>query len=189
MKALKTSECVEDYELYFSVDNFKESNKDNEEIIINNTNRGNKSRNRDDIRIETDRKDNKENKDSNNINTINNLEGTSNDKIDENKYDTIPDNKTLNAYINTNATSTKDLITLTQSNNIPSLPDTPYTKRGLSPSHTIISEDLIPGGSNIKVTSKNIEKYITKRIEHIIRTQNPFINEMKNGLLSVRLNI
>ncbi len=47
------------------------------------------------------------------------------------------------------------------------------------------TDELIIGGSKIKVTKYNLDEYINKRIEYILNMHRPFINEMKNGLLSV----
>jgi hypothetical protein len=49
----------------------------------------------------------------------------------------------------------------------------------------IVSEELVPNGSNIKVTQHNLDDYITKRIEYVKNKDKPFINEIKTGLFSM----
>ncbi len=59
----------------------------------------------------------------------------------------------------------------------------------------IVQDELIPNGSNIRVTNKNLHEYIKKRlnnslfrIEHIQHKDKIFIHEIKSGLFSVNSN-
>jgi hypothetical protein len=49
----------------------------------------------------------------------------------------------------------------------------------------LVSDELIPDGSNILVTNNNIDEYILKRIDHIQLKDKLFINEIKSGLYSI----
>ena len=49
----------------------------------------------------------------------------------------------------------------------------------------IYSDDLISNGSNVPLTNFNLDLYIEKRIEFILKQNLAFIIELKNGLFSV----
>ena len=51
----------------------------------------------------------------------------------------------------------------------------------------LVSDELIPGGKDILVN--NIDDYIDKRINYMIRKNKIFIDELKNALFSVRIFI
>lgn len=51
----------------------------------------------------------------------------------------------------------------------------------------IFTKDLIPNGSQIKVTNSNLDNYIERRISEIVDQYRMFVNELKAGLFSVRI--
>jgi hypothetical protein len=61
---------------------------------------------------------------------------------------------------------------------------------------TLLTDELIPDGNNIKLTSENLEDYILKmyfivlyRIEYYQLKDRVFINEIKKGLFSVNSSL
>lgn len=49
----------------------------------------------------------------------------------------------------------------------------------------LISEELTPNGSTIKVNKDNLEEYVTKMVENIQFKDKNFVNEIKYGLFSI----
>jgi hypothetical protein len=50
---------------------------------------------------------------------------------------------------------------------------------------SLIKDELIENGSNILV--RDVNDYIKRRIEYIIKKQQPFVNEIKEGLFKVKI--
>jgi hypothetical protein len=51
----------------------------------------------------------------------------------------------------------------------------------------VYSDELISNGSNIPVTNNNLDKFVEKKIQYIVKQHTPYLLELKAGLFSVYL--